>query len=800
MPAARQERLKRLSERWPLLLAAVFALYSALLLYYADSSWRLLRREADAFLVADNLRRANALSDLAADLRSTAAANAEINEISTYLTSRDLGMSPLYGLNALRAAIAVRFQQRAEKFTARWKSDPWAISYFSPTGNLLADSGAPNQAVTSPTTEAASDARIDVSRGILELAAPVVHKGINEGYVVTSIPLGVLRRNLLEGKLASGYRELLLTLDSPPVTVTKDPAGTTPHPLQEIAAFANDVVVSISTRTSPAADQPEPTLLVKSRVPDLPIALVTFVPERMAYGHITSRHLLIGAGVLLLFMLLGTIKLDQIRRRAERLETDMKVAERSRMATENHNRELSAEIRRREQVEKALAESQERWELAISGANDGIWDWNVVTGDVFYSSRWKSMLGYDDADLAGRVEEWSKLLHPEDTETVMSQLKRHMAGQTDYFENVQRLRCKDGSYKWILARGRALFDTTGAAIRMVGSHTDITQRILNENQLAERTIQLDTIFALSPDGFVSFDSQHRVKYANPAFADLTGFHTADLIGEDEATFADLLAGICLPGTPTLQIAALRTLLEAGTPAEDTTIRLSLNRDKRVLEVKLRLASAGSVSQILYVRNVTHEVEVDRMKSEFLSHAAHELRTPMASIFGFSELLLSRDFDEETRRDLLDTIYKQSTWLVEIINELLDLARIDSRRGKEFKIEAVDLAGLVAEVVEAHQIDASRWPLLLNLPAGLPAARADHAKLRQALTNVLGNAVKYSPEGGAIEIACLTREAGTVSYVGLRVTDHGIGLTREQAARIGERFYREIGRASCRERV
>ena len=196
-----------------------------------------------------------------------------------------------------------------------------------------------------------------------------------------------------------------------------------------------------------------------------------------------------------------------------------------------------------------------------------------------------------------------------------------------------------------------------------------------------------------------------------------------------------------------------------------------------------------MSQILYVRNVTHEVEVDRMKSEFLSHAAHELRTPMASIFGFSELLLSRDFDEETRRDLIETIYKQSTWLVEIINELLDLARIDSRRGKEFNIEAVDLAGLVAEVAEAHQIDASRWPLSLDLPAGLPAARADHAKLRQALTNVLGNAVKYSPEGGAIEIACLTRAAGTASYVGLRVTDHGIGLTREQAARIGERFYR-----------
>ncbi len=178
-----------------------------------------------------------------------------------------------------------------------------------------------------------------------------------------------------------------------------------------------------------------------------------------------------------------------------------------------------------------------------------------------------------------------------------------------------------------------------------------------------------------------------------------------------------------------------------------------------------------------------------MKSEFLSPAAHELRTPMASIYGFSELLISREFDAATRHDLLTSIHKQTAWLIEIINELLDLTRIEERRGKDFMIEAVPLPPLVGEGVAAMQIDPARWPLSVAITDDLPPARADAAKLRQALTNVLGNAVKYSPAGGAIEVRGVTRVIDRQPQVGIAVTDHGIGMTPDQAARVGERFYR-----------
>jgi signal transduction histidine kinase len=209
----------------------------------------------------------------------------------------------------------------------------------------------------------------------------------------------------------------------------------------------------------------------------------------------------------------------------------------------------------------------------------------------------------------------------------------------------------------------------------------------------------------------------------------------------------------------------------------------------VLELVGVASAAASVSRLLYARDVTHEIEVDRMKSEFLSHAAHELRTPMASIFGFTELLIAQEFDDATRKDLLATIHTQTAWLVDIINELLDLARIESRRGKDFHIEAVPLAPLVREVTAAMQIDVARWPIGVDCGDDLPPVRADAAKLRQALTNVLGNAVKYSPQGGAVDIRCGFESRDGKPFIGIRVTDHGIGMTPAQAARVGERFYR-----------
>lgn len=135
------------------------------------------------------------------------------------------------------------------------------------------------------------------------------------------------------------------------------------------------------------------------------------------------------------------------------------------------------DISDRRQSEETLRETRERLELAIIGAELGVWDWNVATHEVVYSDRWASMLGYHAADLDHSYEAWERLVHPEDKDRVLRLLHQHLEGRTRYYEVEHRLRCVDGSWKWVLACGRVMLrDEQGRPLRMSGTHMDISDR------------------------------------------------------------------------------------------------------------------------------------------------------------------------------------------------------------------------------------------------------------------------------------------------------------------------------------
>ncbi|PMB48168.1 histidine kinase [Fischerella thermalis CCMEE 5330] len=137
----------------------------------------------------------------------------------------------------------------------------------------------------------------------------------------------------------------------------------------------------------------------------------------------------------------------------------------------------------RQTAEEALKESEQRWQLAVQGSNDGIWDWNVKTNEVFFSTRWKEMLGYEEQEISNHLDEWSSRVHPDDLGWVRRVIQDHFDKKTPFYISEYRIRCKDGTYKWILDRGQALWDEDGNPVRMVGSHTDITERKLAEEKL-----------------------------------------------------------------------------------------------------------------------------------------------------------------------------------------------------------------------------------------------------------------------------------------------------------------------------
>lgn len=142
-----------------------------------------------------------------------------------------------------------------------------------------------------------------------------------------------------------------------------------------------------------------------------------------------------------------------------------------------------ADISERKRTEAALIETKERYALAIQGANDGIWDWNLVNDEIYFSLRWKNILGYSESEVDNRLEEWFNRIHPQDLERVKLKLHLHQQGQSTHFEEQYRLRHKNGKYRWVLSRGIAVRNSEGKAYRMAGSLSDISEQRLAQEQL-----------------------------------------------------------------------------------------------------------------------------------------------------------------------------------------------------------------------------------------------------------------------------------------------------------------------------
>lgn len=177
--------------------------------------------------------------------------------------------------------------------------------------------------------------------------------------------------------------------------------------------------------------------------------------------------------------------------------------------------------------------SEERWKFAVEGTGDGMWDWDITSGEALFSKRWKEMLGYADSEFPNLASAWSDHIHPEDKSRVFSCLNDYLANLTTHYSVEFRMQHKNGDWKWILARGLVVRrNDEGQPLRMIGSHSDITER-----KQSEATCQLAaSVFTSAREGILITDADGIIVEVNDTFCDITGYSRAEVLGKNPRLF------------------------------------------------------------------------------------------------------------------------------------------------------------------------------------------------------------------------------------------------------------------------
>jgi PAS domain S-box-containing protein len=248
----------------------------------------------------------------------------------------------------------------------------------------------------------------------------------------------------------------------------------------------------------------------------------------------------------------------------------LKTAVRDAAGTVTGVQAIGWDVTERKLAEEELRQSRERFELAVQGSQDGLWDWDLTTDEVYYSPRYMAMVGYGDHEFSNRSEEWIKRVHPEDYDRVRSELRDHFKGRESLCWVEFRFRHKDGSYRWIRSRGFVLRDVTGRVYRMAGSHEDITDRKRAEEALLASDERYRSVIAAMQDGILLLDADGSIRSCNAAAERILGLSAEQMMGRtphDPRWRAIHEDGSPFPGETHPPMVTLRT----GQPCSDVVM-------------------------------------------------------------------------------------------------------------------------------------------------------------------------------------------------------------------------------------
>jgi len=444
------------------------------------------------------------------------------------------------------------------------------------------------------------------------------------------------------------------------------------------------------------------------------------------------------------------------------------------------------DITERKQTEQALRERTERYELVLAGAQSAIWDWDVPGRRIHFSSQWKALRGFAASEVGDSEQEWSADIHPDDLPRVLAAVQAHFDGKTPIFAEEYRIRCMDGSLKWIADRGIAQRDASGHVIRMAGSQSNITERKRIEQALRDSQADLNRAQSVGQIGSWRLnvqrnelhwsDENHRI-FGIPVGTSLTYETFLSTIHPDDQEYVDRMWTAALGGAPY----DIEHRVVAGGEVKWVRERAELEFD----EQGRLLGGFGTTQDVTGLKQAEQAlIEADQRKDEFLAMLAHELRNPLTPIRNAAHVLGRVETREPRVQWAQQVIERQVGHLTRLVDDLLDVSRIV--RGKvALKMETIELAAVVNQALDMARplIDAMRHQIAVQLPEQPVRMKGDPVRLAQVLLNLLDNAAKYTPEGGRIEVEASV--AGPV--VEIKVRDNGMGIAADLLPQIFDLF-------------
>ena len=411
-------------------------------------------------------------------------------------------------------------------------------------------------------------------------------------------------------------------------------------------------------------------------------------------------------------------------------------------------------------------------------------------GATFVSENITSLFGYSTQECLDNPDFWWENIHPDDRERIIESQHYDILIEKGHYAHEYRFRKKDGNYAWVLDELRLIRDSEGNHVEIVGSWLDITDRKETEDALRESEALFRDFFQTNPAATIITSPSGLVHMVNPAFTSRTDFSEEDVVGRT----AQELGFWRDPEDRVRMVAAIQDHgfidnLEGSFYGKNDKPMICLI-SSRAVEFE------GEVRILSVVHDITEQKKaevalrkLDQDKSDFISAAAHELRTPLIAVIGYCELLENVDnnpLTEEQKKSYLSIVQSNAESLNHLVDDLLDVGRIQIGRSLGIVPKENDLSVIIEKAVQSLSVKSQRHDIIVTHDNALSGTIwLDRARITQVLNNLISNAIKYSPQGGTIKVETMTDE----DTVTISIIDRGQGMTPQQVEHIFDRFYR-----------